>query len=569
MGDKRLSEVIKYEEHITPYRIIEIVSGVGSGKNYWVENTLMEKMRVLLVTSRKAKVEETKSRVGINNCLNISKREKSALDYFWSEDKIDGSCICSNWQIDYYMNNRYMSADKKTHLWRFFDIIVIDEAHSLATDATYTDTPFYVLDFIRGAYKQSSVPIVLMTATHAPIDGLLNVKNKSDYHYWDFTKECRNLLPDKLWYQTIEQTLQEMVRLYKLFPESNSKWVYFATRTNTIANTIIPYLLNSGISEKEIAVSFSKDEAEEKFSDVILENKRIVEDYLKTHEDIPENIKFFITTSRNKEGINIDNPNYYWNIVIESHWTDEAAQMWGRIRHGLNQHGNESISPTNKVVIVYDATQHPAFYFNTEFSALLSENCIDSVNKIFNRWCSINSLPLTNRTHNSETKKKIDEIISQFTFLRYSIVNDKFYMYKGKMLGVQSFAKSVDNFKAYVSEWKGEPTGEICVAPFSIKSFLIMPPQRAEKFEDYLREKEFLNGTLISPQQQKEMLDFISDVLMVRQKSDITKKYTNLSKAIATLEYKLKYHSHNKNSNLYGWAELVKITDGGVFSDSI
>ena len=178
MGDKRLSEVIKYKEHIEPYRIIEIVSGVGSGKNYWVENVLMESNRVLLITSRKAKVEETKTRTGVNNCIDISKREKDALKYVFSADKKEGSCICSNWQIEYYMKKRYLSTDEKTHLWKFFDIIVIDEAHSLATDATYADAPFYVLDFIRGAYKQSNIPIVLMTATHAPIDGLLNVKNK-------------------------------------------------------------------------------------------------------------------------------------------------------------------------------------------------------------------------------------------------------------------------------------------------------------------------------------------------------------------------------------------------------
>ena len=569
MARKRLSEVVNFEKHIAPYRIIELISGVGSGKKYWVENVLMKQMRVLLITSRKAKVEETISRTGLGKCLNLSVRKQEAIDCIWSDKKQNGSCICNNWQIEYYMNHKYVSGDHNTYLWNFFDIIIIDEAHSLATDAIYCDAPFYLFDFICGAYKQSNIPIVLMTATHAPIDGLLNVKNKENYHYWDFTKECRNLLPDKLWFQTTEQTLQEMVRFYKLFPDSNSKWVYFATKTNTIASKIIPYLTNAGIPENEIAVSFSNDEAEEKFSDVILENKRIVEEYLKTHEDIPQNIKFFITTSRNKEGINIDNPNYYWDIAIESHWTDEAAQMWGRIRHGFNQHGDDSVSPTNKVVIVYDATQHPAFYFNADFSAVLSSACIEKVNVTFNHWCSINSLPLKNRIYNIETKKKINEIIAQFTFLRYSVVNDKFYIYKGKILGTQSFAKSVDNFKAYVSEWIGEPTGQMCVAPFSIQSFLIMPPQRTDTFEDYIREKGFVNGTLISPQQQKEIFDYISDVLMVRQKSDTTKKYTNLSKAISTLGYKLKYHSHNKNSHTYGWAELVKITDGGVFPDSI
>ena len=51
---KRFSEVVDWNTHIEPCRIIQFVAGVGSGKNYWVENVLMNQMKVLLVTSRKA-----------------------------------------------------------------------------------------------------------------------------------------------------------------------------------------------------------------------------------------------------------------------------------------------------------------------------------------------------------------------------------------------------------------------------------------------------------------------------------------------------------------------------------
>ena len=37
---KHLSEVIDYDRDIAPYRVLEVVSGVGSAKNYWVENVL-------------------------------------------------------------------------------------------------------------------------------------------------------------------------------------------------------------------------------------------------------------------------------------------------------------------------------------------------------------------------------------------------------------------------------------------------------------------------------------------------------------------------------------------------
>ena len=91
MCKEKFSDVINIKEHILPYRIIEIVSGVGSGKNYWIENILMEKARVLLITSRNAKVEETMSRTGINKCLNLWAREQDTIEYLWNYDKRFGT----------------------------------------------------------------------------------------------------------------------------------------------------------------------------------------------------------------------------------------------------------------------------------------------------------------------------------------------------------------------------------------------------------------------------------------------------------------------------------------------
>lgn len=53
METKYLSDVINYENDIEPYQIIEIYSGVGSGKNYWVEKLASEGKSILFITSRK------------------------------------------------------------------------------------------------------------------------------------------------------------------------------------------------------------------------------------------------------------------------------------------------------------------------------------------------------------------------------------------------------------------------------------------------------------------------------------------------------------------------------------
>lgn len=37
---KHLSEVIDFEKDILPYRMVQIIAGVGAGKNYWVNQVV-------------------------------------------------------------------------------------------------------------------------------------------------------------------------------------------------------------------------------------------------------------------------------------------------------------------------------------------------------------------------------------------------------------------------------------------------------------------------------------------------------------------------------------------------
>ena len=138
------------------------------------------------------------------------------------------------------MKHKYVSGDHTTYLWNFFDIIIVDESHSLATDATYCDAPFYLYEFIKAAYRQGTPKIILMTATHNPVDGLIKLKNPKDYALWDFTKKCANVKPSKLDYVTRETSLYYIAQQYNHNPHSKWHAIYFATRTKNIRDDIIP-----------------------------------------------------------------------------------------------------------------------------------------------------------------------------------------------------------------------------------------------------------------------------------------------------------------------------------------
>ena len=576
MGDKRLSEVIDYKEHIKPYRIIEIVAGMGAGKNYWVENVLMEDQRVLLITSRKAKVQETKIRTGLGSCLNLTKRKRDNILYLLYDEKERGSCVCNNWQIERYMKEVFNPGDPKTFLWQFFDVIVLDEAHSLATDATYTDVSFYVLDFLRAVYKFSNLPMILMTATPAPIDGLFRLSNPEKFHLLDVREECRCIIPEKIWHRTQQHALEGMVFDYNCRKQPGApraKVVCFSTKIRTIANKIIPFLVSAGVPEDVIAVSFSQEECEEKFSKTILENKVRTEAYLSEHEDLPPDIMFFFTTSRNKEGINIANKDVYWDVYIESHWKEEAMQMWGRIREGRTQKDNEGRSPIDSLTFIDDAPQHDKVYGDCDWSTMVSLANKDIANATLNDWCRRNDINREKCWFTPKGKTTILSAHKSFPYLRYSITDHKFYLYRGRLKGEESFAKSVTDFEDYVNLYRGwRPDALEAEDPFAeIPSWFLIPPDRQEQFEDYAREKGFLNGAPMLPNDQAEMLTYVSDELMVRQKSNGNKKYSQLARALAEFGYTLKECTKKKEHPLYGYYRLVpRDRDaGGDFDDTI
>ena len=75
-----LSDAISYENDIKPYRIIEIFSGVGSGKNTFVNRFVtgdperkIPQMTVLVVTSRSSKVSEQLADKKVSYAAKIGK----------------------------------------------------------------------------------------------------------------------------------------------------------------------------------------------------------------------------------------------------------------------------------------------------------------------------------------------------------------------------------------------------------------------------------------------------------------------------------------------------------------
>ena len=158
-----LSDVISYETDIAPHRFIEIFAGVGSGKNTLINRFVngdpkhdIPKMIVLVITSRRSKVNELladkdadyAARVGKWGNLTKEVYDEGDLERFqdniriisneWGEFPFyQKSVACTNAFIESYIQNVYDPTDPGTHLWNLFDMIVVDEFHSLVMDQRY------------------------------------------------------------------------------------------------------------------------------------------------------------------------------------------------------------------------------------------------------------------------------------------------------------------------------------------------------------------------------------------------------------------------------------------------
>lgn len=445
-----LSDVINYSTDIAPYPFVCIWSGVGSGKNTLIENLVngcpekgFPKLTVLLISSRKSKVSETLS----NDRLDISIKFTNPTDiedmyfegytspdsysYWITHDDlpckiIQRSLICTNAAIETYHQYCFDPSDPTTHLWNRFDIIVWDEAHSITMDSTYQSAPYHVMRLFQETYRRmqqtESSPrcknLILMTGTPEP---LTSISMPSEAHYLDFRKVCRSVVPKNIYFLSSTQARLQIKAQF----QSNERTVYFGSHVVFPSDLSKPF----EIPQNKIAVSFSDEERRLKLKQDSEEQKNIssgeeddynrminVEKYLREYKSIRSDITLFYTTSRNKEGININEPDIR-HVYIESHSLTDIKQMAGRLRNGVEN-----------VYIILDAKGHgnSEHRFEQTFAQeLCNFNSFNSefshVNTMLNAFCAKQKLTLSeaHRSENSEVCEFIDFIKKKFPYLEY------------------------------------------------------------------------------------------------------------------------------------------------------
>ena len=570
MGDKYLSDAIDYKRDIEPNFFVQIFAGVGSGKNYFIESMIKgtlegcPRQTVLLITSRKAKVQETltqfkkeneenndpsytpifldendtelTNRVGrygnMNSILSECDEPDDYKDFVrvlrddWGEHKVyQRSVVCTGAYIDKYLRNAYNPGDITTHLWELFDVIAIDEVHSVVMDATYQDAPFAIKALIneillrerkidRNEHPYYCKNLILMTGTPDTIKDF----GKKSLLTLDKRNECLSVCPANVSFIQNEN-VYELIRV-KL--SKGEKGVYFKNHTPNIQSIL------KGIKAdaSEVALSFSKEENRKELAKNDPQSHALMvktEKMLREECMLPEDIMHFVSTSRNKEGINIKNKDFSY-MIVEAHNQSDVVQMAGRVRYGIDE-----------LYIVLDAKQFELTSWKLEsnfaateiaFKDTATKEYSGAANDYFKAICRKSGLSVFNNkqagdnvyTH-KELKAYIEYIEKTFDFVRFNFFRNVFELYDLRVSGYKYLDNSKKAFERAAEE--DNPYYELVSQWFpSAKVHPLIPKEKqAEQvFEEFIKKY----GVTRIPE---------SDVDELRQQLNITlnEKYKSIN----------------------------------------
>ena len=466
-----LIDTIDYKRDVVPYKFIKIYAGVGSGKTQLACNMILgnkekgiPEQTVLLITSRrstvKATLEQTKDKAvsrakAFGNLPGDAEWYKEDYDEYdqyvriikENEDLLLGdsrihnkSVVCTNAHIEQYFKKEYEPAVHATHLWEQFDTIIVDEVHSLITDATYQSAPFYVLELINEflqRYTKHTIQnrekkrLILMTGTPEPLEKLQIVPfdDKLSVTY-DFFDKCPNVQPKTV---TVIDTNSAITKLQTLLA-SNEKALYFCNHVMTKQLVRDSWKIKDSVG---IEVSFSSDEKKKIIGKKAAEEIEKIDKFIAKNRRLRDDVHLFVTTSRNKEGINIENEDIRY-MFVESHFSDDVVQMAGRLRVGVENLyiiSDKDQMGKGASAIAVDFTSKGIAPPLEEFSDKNQGYANEYLLALCKGRKNAESIPF-----NTESEHKANDYVSEyieyihdvFPYARYSYLLNRFVYYKQK-----------------------------------------------------------------------------------------------------------------------------------------
>ena len=543
-----LSKTIVYETDIAPYPFIGIHAGVGSGKNYFTEMLArghtdpdekghvqhFPKQTILLITSRRSKVNEVQNDKSIRKDRWFGQWD-DATSYAYNdlEDFEDALCHmrtidcsadpwgkgtktiyqrylpCTNAAIEAYMRKSYVQNDSTTHLWNRFDMIVFDEAHAIRSDTSYQTAPYFTLRLLQETYKAqqkglTNCKIVMMTGTPSV---LADFQTPQKYHLIDRMETCCNVTPNKIVFIDRKQSRS----LAEKMLSEGKRCVFFFNRTRELLAFLKKIKKKDPALASAVAVSFSDETKRMSLQKSYKEDfvrMESTEQYIALNQKLPDNIRLFLTTERNKEGINIKNADVR-TMFVESHVECSVVQMAGRLREGIDT-----------LYIVTDSLEHEDQESVYEWHTTKDGTLINYYNKelqsLFEKRKFDRSDPFAFAPQQDEQiSAYITFVEGKHPYIIFDPFELRFELYTDRRRGKLYYAQQNRLF----NEAKSDPQKLCALAKKWYPNAEIAVECSIElQLSRYLEQHELI-GNKISYFQQQDLLAFINDLTQESRKT--------------------------------------------------
>ena len=341
------------------------------------------------------------------------------------------SCVCTNAKVEYDLRNHYSAGDPTVQAWNRFDMIIIDEAHSLLSDATYQSSAFYVRRLIQKTLKNSKTcKVIVMTGSPKILEKHPVIQKA---HLIDRMQTCINVTPKSVRFITRE----ESAKLQQQMLMQHEKFIAFYNHVSDILalGEKVPAEVHPGI-----AMSFSKTtvlDQMKKDHDPRLQRMLDTQAYLAQHEKLPDDVYAFLSTSKNKEGINIKNTDIH-AMFIEAHAELDVIQMAGRLRQ-----------PVDTLYVVVDSQDHIDCENSYEHKTVQDNKLRAAINDQYFQICRETGYKPNDPQEawqepacgNKERKAYIDFTHGKYRYLRYDYFSDCFRFYPERVEGRRYYAE--------------------------------------------------------------------------------------------------------------------------------
>jgi len=460
-------------------KIIFLYAGVGSGKNVYFDS-LADKMPILMVTSRVAKVHQTLHKYtilddersieryidsiyerGNRYDTNITIAEKEGRYECIPEELEDirtviprfgtvynqSACITYS-KFSYFFYKLYDRYGKDFYdssvysvLWNLFKVIVFDEAHSLMMDSMYQNALFTCSSFIKvfnSKCKLKDRKLVLMTGTP---ESLIELRRRTHgAKTVDLRNKCRSVTPKKIEFISAKDLVKDVESEYC----SGKKIMIF---TGKVVNPRTLFK-DTNIDLNRVALVCSDEKklnAYKQESPMAYGLTFYVIGSIEETKRLPVNVDIVVVTNKFYEGIDVEGVD---DVYIYAHDATTVKQISGRFRDGIH---------TVKIMVDFWEFMYTNEFELEEGKYTLAENQVSALNKKFNKLPKEERKDIVDRLLDPFCDNKPEEYAQEY--IRYNVFEKRFEFYEDRKQYVL-YMKSAF-MKWYIKNVKGLRRGDM------------------------------------------------------------------------------------------------------------